>query len=242
MNQNEHARHKRLWGIFFIAIATYIILDQLKIIDIAFGVGRIVICFLFVAAFIEGLAHKSIWGTLIPLAFLAFLIINPVFDLQINLWTILLAAVFLCIGLSIIFPHKHVIPPHMDPASEEWESKHHVNTEETIDNQFVCCNRFGSSTKYINTGDFKGADISNSFGELKVYFDSATIITSPVTIEVHNSFGELQLFLPKEWAIKQNIRVTLGDCKVNNHNLGNTDPVVNLIGEVSLGEIQITYV
>lgn len=242
MNQNEHARHKRLWGIFFIAIATYIILDQFKIIDAAFSVGRIIICFLFVAAFIEGLAHKSIWGTLIPLAFLAFLIINPVFHLEINLWTILLAAVFLCIGLSIIFPHKHVIPTHMNPASEEWESKHHVNTEETIDDQFVCCNRFGSSTKYINTGDFKGANISNSFGELKVYFDSATIVSSPVTIEVHNSFGELQLFLPKEWAIKQNIRVTLGDCKVNNHNLGNTDPVVNLIGEVSLGEIQITYV
>lgn len=242
MNQNEHARHKRLWGIFFIAIAAYIILDQFKIIDAAFSVGRIIICFLFVAAFIEGLAHKSIWGTLIPLAFLAFLIINPVFHLEINLWTILLAAVFLCIGLSIIFPHKHVIPTHMDPASEEWESKHHVNTEETIDNQFVCFNRFGSSTKYINTGDFKGANISNSFGELKVYFDSATIVSSPVTIEVHNSFGELQLFLPKEWAIKQNIRVTLGDCKVNNHNLGNTDPVVNLIGEVSLGEIQITYV
>ena len=179
MNQNEHARHKRLWGIFFIAIATYIILDQFEIIDAAFSVGRIVICFLFVAAFIEGLAHKSIWGTLIPLAFLAFLIINPVFHLQINLWTILLAAVFLCIGLSIIFPHKHT-----DSTGEEWESRHHVDTEETINDQFVCCNRFGSSTKYINTGDFKGANISNSFGELKVYFDSATIITSPVTIEV----------------------------------------------------------
>lgn len=237
MNQNEHARHKRLWGIFFIAIATYIILDQFEIIDAAFSVGRIVICFLFVAAFIEGLAHKSIWGTLIPLAFLAFLIINPVFHLQINLWTILLAAVFLCIGLSIIFPHKHT-----DSTGEEWESRHHVDTEETINDQFVCCNRFGSSTKYINTGDFKGANISNSFGELKVYFDSATIITSPVTIEVQNSFGELQLFIPKEWAIKQNIRVTLGDCKVNNHNLGNTEPMVHLIGEVSLGEIQITYV
>lgn len=242
MNEKGHKKSSNLWGIFFIALAAYIILEQFNLITFTFGVGRIILCGFFLASLLDGIAHRSIWGTIIPSAFLICLIGNPIFDLDISLWTLGTAAVLLCIGLSIIFPHKHRIPSHIKIDHEEWQGGDHIDAEQSNNGHYVCKNQFGASTKYINTGDFKGACITNSFGELKVYFDTATIITSPVTIEVHNSFGELQLFLPKEWAVNPNIRVTIGDCKENNKNMGNNEPVVYLIGDVSLGEIQITYV
>ncbi|MCI5620967.1 MAG: LiaF-related protein [Lachnospiraceae bacterium] len=96
--------------------------------------------------------------------------------------------------------------------------------------------------KYVNSTDFRGASVKNSFGELKVYFDKAIVLTSPIDIKLSNSFGELQVFVPKNWNVKLDVNVFAGDCK-NEPHTGNEDwPQVRISGDVSFGEIQIIYV
>ena len=94
----------------------------------------------------------------------------------------------------------------------------------------------------INTGNFKKASLESSFGELKVYFDSAKIIADTAEIYVKQSFGCTQLFIPKEWQIIQKASVFAGAIEERNKNKSTGSPIVYLTGEVKFGSIIITYV
>ena len=148
---------------------------------------------------------------------------------------------------------------YSDPLTKEWYEdietlewddyddpdkvgKHQTVFNEDTNETFYGYNQFGASAKYINTGNFKKAFLESSFGELKVYFDSAKIISDSAEICVKQSFGSTQLFIPKEWQVIQKASVFAGAIEERNINKSTGSPIVYLTGEVKFGSIIITYV
>ena len=151
----------------------------------------------------------------------------------------------------MLFPSKHF--PHNNYNAKkhvEWDDyddpdkvgKHQTVFNEDTNETFYGYNQFGASAKYINKGNFKKASLESSFGELKVYFDSAKIIADTAEIYVKQSFGCTQLFIPKEWQIIQKASVFAGAIEERNKNKSTGSPIVYLTGEVKFGSIIITYV
>ena len=81
-----------------------------------------------------------------------------------------------------------------------------------------CYNKFGATTKYVTSSNFV----------------SATYVKA--------SFGSVQLYLPREWRVENNINVTMGEVSEKNQSKSTGTPVVRLNGDVSLGDLEITYI
>lgn len=241
-------RRNIFWGLSLIAIAIFIVVYQMGIISNQISVWSVVLGILFGCALIDGIISLSFGGVFFPLAFLWSLFGEVLGLPKISIWILLLAALLLTIGFSVIFPKKKkekYWKKHMESMQQSFDSygeREIHNGGEESQSVVSCYNRFGETTKYISTENFVSATLDNQFGEMIVYFDSAKITSDSAEIYVSASFGSVQIFIPKEWRVDNCIRVMMGDVQERNQSRSLGTPVVRLYGNVSFGDLEITYI
>lgn len=236
-------------GVLLIAIAIFLILNQVGVITAGISAWNIVIGGFFVGLLIRGITERSFPGIFFSLAFL-WIIFDEVLGFHgISSWTVILIAVLLSIGFSYLFPQKY--HGHTSKEKEiKWDDyeegdkvgEYQKVVEESTENSVYCSNSFGAATKYVNSNHLQRATLECSFGEMKVYFDNAVIENKTVEICVHVSFGSLELYIPREWNVVQNGNVFAGSINEKNRNFSDGVPVVQLVGDVSFGAVTIIYV
>lgn len=237
-----------VWGIGFIAVALFLILSQLGLITERISAGNVIIGLLCCAMLISGIISRSFEGIFFALG-IAWLAFDEVLGLpRIGVFTMLVIVVLLIIGFHLIFPKT--TGGHWRENSEKWEAyrredqkgEYQSVTDEEKDGYYQCSNRFGALTKYVNCSNFKGASITNSFGELQIYLDQVHMEQESAELMVSNSFGELVLYIPKEWEVIQKINVFAGEVtqKQNNPGIGEKQLIIH--GNVSFGEIKLIFV
>ena len=130
--------------------------------------------------------------------------------------------------------------PHRKYDFHHWN----IGGTEEIENgaQIVLGTSFGEGIKYVNSENFESADLRCSFGELKVFFDNAVILNQQAVIQVDVAFGSAQLFIPRTWRVENSVRTAFGDVEERGRNESTGVPSVKLIGKVSFGSIDITYI
>lgn len=237
------------WGVMFIAIATFILLNQLGLVDIVIGTTNIVLAIVFCATLINSILVRSFPGIFISLAFLWIIFDEYTAVPHISEIVVIFVAILFAIGFSMIFPDTKRVFKYTN-RNGKWSDYEDVDKEghyqkvvhDENDNNVFCSNRFGASAKYINSRKLKNARIENSFGELKIYFDNAVIDGQSAEVAVNVSFGSLELYIPKEWAIENRIKVFAASVKEVNHGTPTGSPSVVLVGNVSFGEISVIYV
>lgn len=236
------------WGLVLIGAALFLILSQMGLITATVGIGTIIMGIICLSILVSGIANRSFGGIFFSLG-LGWLIFGEMLGLPEVSWTtVLLIVILLSVGFHILFPNKsHRQHKHNGDKWGAYENEEEVGecqrvSDEENEGYVYSSNQFGATAKYINAQDFKGAELKNSFGEMKVYFDQAVIISSPVTLHVQNSFGEMQLFIPREWNVQHAVNLFAADMKENNKPVGTDGPIVRIEGNVSFGEITVTYV
>ena len=156
-----------MWGIIFILAALLVVFGQLGVLETAGLLGIIVTMFL-APIIVMNIMRLNFAGFLIPLSVIGILYARPLGIEKLVPWPILIVAVFLSIGLSLLFPK------HAKRKSDEY-----IETENIIDEpdggDIDVGVRFGASVKYINTEELRKVNIDCSFGGLKIYFDHAAI-------------------------------------------------------------------
>jgi len=169
---------------------------------------------------------------------------------DISLWILLSAALFLSIGFSFLFPEAYKRNHSKSYNGDPWRAyddgsqvgEHQTVIDETGKEDVYCYNRFGATTKYVNTGNLKSAKLENHFGEMKVYFDHASIQQNQIEIFVNNSFGEMQLYFPRHWNVQINIGATLAGVSEKNQKASAEFPRVMVGGNTSFGEVSVFYI
>lgn len=237
-------------GVLLIAIAIFLILNQVGVITSGISVWNIVLGGFFIGLLIRGIAERSFPGIFFPLAFL-WIIFDEALGFHgihgISSWTVILIAALLSIGFSYLFPQKNHRHGSKEIKWDDYEDGDKVGeyqkvVEESTENTVYCSNSFGAATKYINSNNLERATLECSFGEMKVYFDNTVIQNKSVEICVHVSFGSLELYIPREWNVIQNGNVFAGSINEKNRNSSDGVPMVQLVGDVNFGAVTIIYV
>lgn len=229
---------KIFWGIFFILVAVYVVVSKLGILpDI--GTFKILLTAFLIALLVQGIRCVQFYEILFPLAGIGILYDEALGITELTPWTLLWAALFGSIGLSMLFRGKQ------KAHSVNWK----VNCEGTGDSREQCCdeqirceNNFGSAIRYINSDNFKNANLENNFGSMSIYFDNAIVQEGSAYINVENNFGETNLYIPKEWRVQNNLTRSFGGVKEKGKMEGTSNTILYINGETNFGGINIIYV
>lgn len=242
---------KVLWGLFFILIAAYMIISRIWILP-KISVFTIVVTVFLGGVLIKGLRRVNFWQILFPIAFLCILYDEPLGITNLTPWTVLGAALFGSIGLSMIFK-THVKPrlefEYDSDKSPSFELEYDSNaysggtgsrqdTGETVHFE----NNFGESIKYICSDNFVRGHFENNFGSMSVYFDNAVIREGMATAEVESNFGEMKLYIPREWKVMNDLEHNIGSVEEIGRCEGTADCKLLLTGEANFGNIVVHYI
>ncbi len=232
------------WGMIFLVIAACILITELGYFP-GINIFKLLLTVVLIVGIIQSVPHRNFAGILFPLAFLCILFAKPLHITNLTPWPVLGIALFGSIGLSFLFPKRHwkkvdAFSSHYNnenttytQSSGEQESGSYVQAEVT----------FNSAIKYINSTYFERADLSASFGSLKVYFDQARPQSENLMIHTETSFGATVFYIPREWNVLLNVDTSFGN--VEEKGMRNPDPAapkVNINGDVSFGNLEINYI
>lgn len=244
-------RNGIFWGLFLLLSAAILVVSQMHILTYSFSFWTIIATIFLVAVLIKSLIYFMVPGTVFSLAFLAILYAKPLGITVLSPWTILGAALLVSIGLSLILrpflaKHHPWINYHKGYSYGHHGQFVNYNADpdvKTVDSTDVEVNvKMGSSIRYVKSEDFSTADVDVSMGDAKVYFENVEV-KDDATINVRVSLGNVSLFVPRTWNIVKELNSSMGNISEFGHPKVNSDsPTVYISGNVSMGNIKITYI
>ena len=230
-------KERLFWGIFFIIGAVLLVISRLGILNTRISIWMLLLSVIFAATLIKSAIHRSIPGVLFSLAFLCIIYAEPLGITALTPWTVLGAALLGSIGAALLYrPERswHQHSTHFDDSFSEVE---------TIEGDAMRMeSSFGSSIKYINSEDFRGAGIHCSFGAMKVYFDHAQVPQGQAAVKLDVSFGGVELYIPRSWQVVNQLSAAFGG--VDEKGRCQPDGTVSLVlnGKVSFSGVTIIYI
>ena len=235
------------WGIACILAAVFLVVSKLGLLG-EIGFWSLIFTMFLIAVLVKGICERNFTDILFSIAFILI-----VYDKQLGIealtpWTVLGAAAFGSCGLSFLFPKKSRKNYF---HTEEWKQYGHAhhggNGQEVIidiedEGHIKQTTKFGASTKYVNCDDFKSAELECSFGAMTVYFDKAQVKDGKAYVNIQVSFAGMELYIPREWAINNNVRTSLGAVEEKNKNCPDGSVLLTLDGSVQFAGVDIIYV
>ncbi|OCA98004.1 LiaF transmembrane domain-containing protein [Clostridium beijerinckii] len=230
-------KERVFWGILFILAGIFMVISKLGYFPDINAFSLILTVFL-VVIIAKSIPNLNFSGILFPIAFICIIYARQLGITAITPWTVLMAALFGSIGLSMIF-HKHVNWIHHNHVHEDYKfEKIDIEDEGNI----IFRNSFGACIKYINTNEFEQADLNCSFGAMKVYFDNAVMSSENAIVRVNASFSGVELYIPRTWKVDNKTNVFLGSVDEKNRKNERSTNTLTLVGDVSFSGVEIIYI
>lgn len=249
---------KIFWGVFFIVAAVLIVAGNfwdIAVLDILILLGMMVLL-------IEGILHGNFALILFPAAIVFIRYKERLGLYGISPWSILAAALFGSIGLSVLFPNRkwfHISDKRFHRSRFCYRGSHGGGAamaeevgnengrgaaeEEIVEGKVLRLeNDFGDTVKYISSKALSEVHMDNSFGNMVVYFNNAELMNHHAKVHVHTSFGNVVLHVPASWKVKIHGNTTFsrieekGQCNPEGEN------ILEVRGDVSFGALQIKYI
>lgn len=230
-------KERVFWGVLFILAGIFMIISKLGYLP-HMNVFSLLLTVFLVVVIIKSLPKLNFSGILFPIAFICIIYDKQLGITAITPWTVLIAALFGSIGLSMIF-HKKIKWINHEYNSEDYKFEK-IDIEDESCVRFT--NSFGASIKYINTDSFEQADLSCSFGAMKVYFDNAVMSNQNAIVRINASFSGIELYIPKTWNVENKANVFLGAVEEKNRNNPVITNSLTLVGDVKFAGVEIIYI
>lgn len=265
-------RKNWFWGLLFIALAGVLLLHQLKITEInVFTAFLTVLLVGILLSNLRNLEWFGIIFPIGILYTMYAEILYKNFDIvKIDFWPVMGICMLISIGLSILIHKKprrisydfdingreyrydsqkssssdQVFEGEYEETiiNEDGERTERSQHSETSEDNFVYSAKLNSATKYVYSNNFKRAELYCSMADLKVYFNQAVLNEQGAEIYVSCSLGSIELYLPKHWRVNDQVSATLGDVKDYTRTNEVYGPMVNIVGNVNLGDLKIIYI
>lgn len=230
-------KHEIFWGLLFISAAVLIILNQFGFFT-GISMFDLVVTIILGGVIIKSITHLNFWGILFPLAIICILYADEWNIPDFSPWPVLLTALLLSIGFSILFKNHYFWGSH---SHHNHNSFCNYTVNEKDGSIINCSTSFGECIKYVNSENFERANVNCSFGDIKVYFDNALIPSGKADLYLDISFGSAELYIPRSWRVVSKVHVFCGDIK-DNGSINQDSPVVTIHGNVSFGDAKVIYV
>ncbi|GFZ33031.1 membrane protein [Clostridium zeae] len=233
-------KERVFWGLAFILGGVFLVISKLGLFpDI--NIFSLLLTVFFVVVIVKSLFHMNFPGVLFPVAFLCIIYDKQLGITSITPWTVLIAALFGSIGLSMIFHnHNHSKWIHTIKGSDEDYKFDKIDIED--ESHIIFRNSFNATTKYINSDDFEQADFNCSFGALKVYFDNAVMRNDNAIVRINASFSGVELYVPKTWNVVDKTNGLFGAVDEKNKSDKVITNTLTLVGDISFSGVEIIYI
>ncbi|MCQ9196927.1 LiaF transmembrane domain-containing protein [Pediococcus pentosaceus] len=236
------------WGTLFVLAAAVLVATQMGWTAFTLNPFSVVASVFLIAALVVNLVHLSIAGTIFSIAFLLMLYGKPLGISSLVPWTILLAAVLLTIGLSLIFhPYRRNWQKHALWKNFQHGFNHHPDydytesTQSADDDVINIETSMGSGIHYIQSQDLKSININNYMGTTKVYFDQAHP-EDFATANINCQLGNITLYLPHDWNIVTDINSVMSGIDERGIRNSGTGPTLYIKGKLYLSGVTLHYV
>ncbi|WP_392486894.1 LiaF transmembrane domain-containing protein [Haloimpatiens sp. FM7315] len=230
-------KNEWFWGITFILIGAFIIVNKLGYFSDV-NIITILLTAALVITIVKNIFKMEFAGIIFPIAFLCIIYDEELGITRITPWTVLLAALFLTIGFSMIF-NRNKFKFHYHSKDNEYKFEE-IDVEDTSYIKYK--NSFNASIKYINSDNFESADFQCSFGAMKIYFDNAVMVNDSATVRLNASFSGVELYVPRNWKVlnKANLCLSSVDEKNRPSELG--EKTLILTGDIKFAGVEIIYI
>lgn len=240
---------RSFWGIFFLAAAALVVVNQMGILTYKLGFWAIIGSIIFALSLIDGLINRRITESVFSIAFLLMIYAQPLHITKLVPWTILLAAVLISIGLGIIFRNRFHTVAYANKKIKDFRNKResisdHIFTD-TVSNDkgahVVVDQTFSDTSRYIHSKELETIDVNGKMGDINIYLDDAQVAGDTVVMNLNITMTDLNIFLPLSWQIDNNLGTSLGELEIEGTSNGG-GPTLLLQGHASLSDIDIKYV
>lgn len=240
---------RSFWGIFFLAAAALVVVNQMGILTYKLGFWAIIGSIIFALSLIDGLINRRITESVFSIAFLLMIYAQPLHITKLVPWTILLAAVLISIGLGIIFRNRFHTVAYANKKIKDFRNKResisdHIFTD-TVSNDkgahVVIDQTFSDTSRYIHSKELETIDVNGKMGDINIYLDDAQAAGNTVVMNLNITMTDLNIFLPLSWQIDNNLGTSLGELEIDGTSNG-VGPTLLLQGHASLSDIDIKYV
>lgn len=240
---------RSFWGIFFLAAAALVVVNQMGILTYKLGFWAIVGTIIFVLSLIDGIINRRITESVFSVAFLLMIFAQPLHIEKLVPWTILLAAILISIGLGIIFRNRFHTVVYANKKIKNFRDKReaisdHIFTD-TVSNEngahVVIDQTLSDTSRYIHSKDLETIDINAKMGEVNIYLDDAQAANGTVIMNLNITMTDLNIYVPLSWEVESDLAPTFGNFEIDGTSNGG-GPTLIVQGHASMCDIDVNYV
>lgn len=240
------------WGVGLIAAAVFLVIDQLHLLPFTIGFWAIFWTVVFVASLITSVINKNLYGAIFSIAFLVIVYAKPLHISALSPWTILLVAILVSAGISLIFRNsfKPTIIINGKKVNANWSdliNKNFKADDVITDNSFgvdsdnvVISGKMTEASRYIHSQNLKTITIDSTMGEVSVYLDDAKAAGDEVIMNVNTSMCDVNVYIPSDWQVENNMQNNFSDVDID-HSEGTGTKLI-LQGKNTMGDLNIKHV
>lgn len=240
------------WGVGLIAAAVFLVIDQLHLLPFTIGFWAIFWTVVFVASLITSVINKNLYGAIFSIAFLVIVYAKPLHISALSPWTILLVAILVSAGISLIFRNsfKPTIIINGKKVNANWSdliNKNFKADNVITDNSFgvdsdnvVISGKMTEASRYIHSQNLKTVTIDSSMGGVSVYLDDAKAAGDEVIMNINTSMCDVDVYIPSDWQVENNMQNSLSDVDID-HSKGTGTKLI-LQGRNTMGDLTVKHV
>lgn len=240
------------WGVGLIAAAVFLVIDQLHLLPFTIGFWAIFWTVVFVASLITSVINKNLYGAIFSIAFLVIVYAKPLHISALSPWTILLVAILVSAGISLIFRNsfKPTIIINGKKVNANWSdliNKNFKADNVITDNSFgvdsdnvVISGKMSEASRYIHSQNLKTVTIDSSMGDVSVYLDDAKAAGDEVIMNINTSMCDVDVYIPSDWQVENNMQNSLSDVDID-HSKGTGTKLI-LQGRNTMGDLTVKHV
>lgn len=240
------------WGVGLIAAAVFLVIDQLHLLPFTIGFWAIFWTVVFVASLITSVINKNLYGAIFSIAFLVIVYAKPLHIAALSPWTILLVAILVSAGISLIFRNsfKPTIIINGKKVNANWSdliNKNFKADNVITDNSFgvdsdnvVISGKMTEASRYIHSQNLKTVTIDSSMGDVSVYLDDAKAAGDEVIMNINTSMCDVDVYIPSDWQVENNMQNSSSDVDID-HSKGTGTKLI-LQGRNTMGDLTVKHV
>jgi len=251
-----------LFGILLLLLAGFIIANQFGWLE-QFNLRTFITAAFALMFLLHCITNKTI-STLPFAAALGYLVLRNL-DIvpYVSTWAIILAAWFIYIAFSLIFPKRKKRKNKYfswsfsgnngmrnDDIIDEKLSKNDKRREKafakmgSLDDNPTVSVAFSGTSRYLQADNLQTVSLSCLFGGMDIYLDQAQLSETGAVVDLDCKFGGIDIYVPRHWVINEQIRCVFGGADVNGRSAKHDEnsPKITITGNVMFGGVDINYI
>lgn len=240
---------RSFWGIFFLAAAALVIVNQMGIFTYKLGFWAIVGTIIFALSLIDGLINLRITESVFSVAFLLMIFAQPLHIESLVPWTILLAAILVSVGLGIIFRNRFHTVAYANKKIKNFRQKREGITDniftDTVGNEndahVTIDQTLSDSSRYIHSKNLETIDVNAKMGDINIYLDDAQAAGDTVVMNLNVTMTDLTVYVPLSWNVESDLAPTFGNFEIDGTSNGG-GPTLIIQGRASMSDIDVNYI